>query len=83
MENTTEFLGWLGMIIIVIAHILISTNKLAGESRVYQSLNLVGAILIATNVFYSKNWPVFTLQIIWALIAIFDLVKYSTKPRRG
>jgi len=42
-------------------------------------LNLFGAIGVGANVLYQHAWPSFTLQIIWAVIAIFSLIKILTK----
>jgi hypothetical protein len=83
MEILIQISGWAGMAIIVIAHILVSTDKLTGESKRYQLMNLIGSVFIAINVFHYRSWPAFTLQVVWGLIAIIDLINYASRPRRG
>lgn len=69
-----SILGWIGMILVLIAYALLSTNKIE-NGKLYQTLNLVAATLMAIGLFPTKAWFSFTLQIIWALIAIIAIIK--------
>ena len=75
MEIFSQIIGWIGMILIVLAYFLVSTGKINSSNRNYQFLNLFGAIFVGINVFYQSAWPAFTLQVVWVMIAIFSLVK--------
>ena len=75
MEIFSQIIGWAGMVLIVSAYFLVSTNKISSSNRNYQILNFFGAIFVGINVFYQSAWPAFTLQVVWALIAIFSLFK--------
>jgi len=64
-----------GTLLILSAYYLVSNNKIAGTSKVYQLMNLFGAIGVGVNVFYQKAWQGFALEAVWALIAFLALWK--------
>jgi len=67
------------MSIILSAYLLNSLGKMNAQSRVYQNLNFVGALLFVINLSYMKAWPSVALNIIWAGIALVTLIKISKK----
>lgn len=75
MNILIEIIGWIGMVSIVVAYYLVSHKEIRGSSRMYQLMNLFGAIFIGVNVYYNRVWSSFALQCVWAVIAIFSLVK--------
>ena len=74
MNIYIEIVGWCGAILILIAYFLVSQNKLHSNSKLYQYLNLLGAIGVGINVFYQQSWPALGLQVVWALIALKSLL---------
>ncbi len=75
MEIFIQIVGWIGAFLIVLAYFLVSYTSVQSSSRVYQLMNLVGAIGIGINTFYQEAWPSFSIQIVWGIIAIIALVK--------
>ena len=73
-----DILGWIGMILVLLAYVLLSTNKIE-NGKLYQVINLIAAILMAIGLFPSKAWFSFTLQIIWALVAVVAIIKIIKK----
>lgn len=67
-----DILGWIGMILVLVAYGLLSTNKIE-NGKLYQMLNLIAATFMAIGLFPTKAWFSFTLQVIWALIAVVFL----------
>ena len=74
-------LGWIGMILILIAYMLLSINKIE-NGILYQSLNFLAALLMAIGLFPKNAWFSFTLQVIWAIIAIIAIVKLIKKKEK-
>ena len=66
------------MILVLLAYVLLSTNKIE-NGKLYQVINLIAAILMAIGLFPSKAWFSFTLQIIWALVAVVAIIKIIKK----
>lgn len=74
-----QVIGWAGTFLIVAAYILISQKKVSGDSRIYQFINLLGAVAVGVNVAYQEAWPAFGLQVVWGLIAIYSLIKSKSR----
>ena len=69
-----DLMGWIGMIIVLIAYVLLSTNKIR-NGYFYQVLNLLAGICMAIGLFPKNAWFSFTLQVIWSLVAVLSIVK--------
>jgi len=69
-----DIFGWIGMILVLIAYGLLSTNKIK-QGKLYQILNLLAAIFMAIGLLRKNAWFSFTLQVVWELIAIIAIIK--------
>ena len=69
-----DVLGWIGMVLVLLAYALLSTNKIE-NGKLYQILNLLAAIFMAIGLFPKDAWFSFALQVIWGLVAIVALIK--------
>jgi hypothetical protein len=83
MESSllVDVIGWLGVAGLLAAYGLVSAKKLAGDSAIYQSLNLLGAGLLIVNSFYYGAFPSVGINVVWVAIAVFTLV--SRRITRG
>ena len=72
-----DVIGWIGMILVLLAYALISTNKI-NNGVLYQILNLVAGVFMAIGLLPKNAWFSFTLQIIWAIIAIISIIKIKS-----
>ena len=72
---TVEIIGWIGMILVFTAYLLITLNKVDRHSMHYHWINLIGACCIGINAFINTAYPAATLNILWAIIAILGLLK--------
>ncbi len=77
-----DIIGWVGMILVLLAYILLSTNKLK-NGVTYQMLNLVAAALMAIGLYPKNAWFSFTLQVVWGIVAIVAIAKIYTKPKKA
>lgn len=69
-----DIFGWIGMILVLIAYALLSTNKIK-QGKLYQVLNFLAAIFMAIGLLPKNAWFSFTLQVVWGLIAIIAIIK--------
>jgi len=72
-EMIIEIIGWVGMVLVLIAYGMITAKKVNSKSFLYQALNLVGAAGILVNAYYNGAYPSVALNLIWGLIAIYGL----------
>ncbi len=63
-----EFAGWAGAVAILLAYLLISADRLTGQSRLYQWMNVLGAAGIAVNAWWHGALPAVALDIAWMII---------------
>ena len=75
-----DVLGWIGMVLVLIAYALLSTNKI-NNGKLYQSINLIAAIFMAIGLFPKNAWFSFALQVAWAIIAIVSIIKIIKKEK--
>lgn len=69
-----DVIGWIGMILVLAAYTLLSTNKIK-NGITYQLMNLFAGIFMAIGLYPKNAWFSFTLQIIWAIVAIVAIIK--------
>jgi hypothetical protein len=75
LELGIEVIGWIGAGLILLAYLLLSAGRLPARSTAYQLLNLVGAFAFVINSGWNGAIPSAALNVVWAGIAIFALVR--------
>ena len=76
-----DIAGWIGMILVLTAYGLLSANKIK-NGTLYQSLNLAAGVFMAIGLFPKNAWFSFTLQIIWAAIALISMLKANRQRKK-
>lgn len=75
MQFFIQVIGWIGAGLVVGAYLMVSRDKIRSDGFGYQIANLAAAIGVGVNVAYQKAWPALALQVAWAAIAIYSLLK--------
>ena len=73
-----DIMGWIGMVLVLIAYLLLSTNKI-NNGKLYQILNFLASLFMAIGLLPKNAWFSFALQVIWGCIAIIALIKIYSK----
>lgn len=68
-----EIVGWLAAALILLAYALLSTGRIAARSRLYQGLNLVGALGFIVNSGWNHAMPSAALNVIWMGVSCYAL----------
>ena len=68
VEIAVEVAGWAGAALILLAYLLLSAGRLTGQSLVYQSMNIVGAVGFVINGWWHRAVPSAALNVLWLLI---------------
>jgi hypothetical protein len=71
--------GWTGSAAVILAYILVSLNRLRGDSATYQLLNLVGGIFLITNTIYWGAHPSTFVNFVWVCIALFAIARIARR----
>ena len=69
-----NLLGWSGVVMLLLAFALVSSKRCEGDSVVYQSLNITGALLLIINSCYFGAYPSVGVNIAWVGIALVTLI---------
>ena len=67
--------GWIGVAALLAAYWLVSAQKMTGDSRAFQGLNLVGAVLVLMNSLYYGAYPSVGVNAAWIAIGVYTLAK--------
>jgi hypothetical protein len=72
----TDFLGNIGVVLIIIDYLLLQLNRISSNSLSYSLLNAVGASLIIISLISNFNLSAFIMEATWVLISLFGLYRY-------
>ena len=83
MTLVVNVLGWVGVVALLSAYWLVSTQKAMGDSSTYQGLNLLGAILVLVNSSYYGAYPSVGVNAAWIAIGVYTLADASPNDTRA
>jgi len=68
-----DFLGNIGVILILLSYFLLQINKIKSQSMYYSLMNAIGAFLILVSLYYNFNLSAFIMEFFWLLISLYGL----------
>jgi hypothetical protein len=74
-----EIVGWAAALLILAAYGLLSAGRLTANSRLYQWMNVVGAIGFVINSGWNGALPSAALNVVWAGIGGAALWRIATR----
>lgn len=70
-----QIIGFIGMVFIVYAYLLLQIKKYTITSFSYQLLNLIGAILLLISLCVHFNLGSFIIEVFWIIITLYGMYK--------
>ncbi len=70
-----DLAGFVGVVLIVIAYLLLQLNKLPSSAPAYSLLNAIGAFLVMVSLVFDFNLSAFLMEAFWFLISLFGLFR--------
>ena len=70
-----DFAGFVGVVVIVAAYLLLQLNRLPSTAPAYSLLNAVGAFLVMLSLVFDFNLAAFLMEAFWFLISLFGLLR--------
>lgn len=77
--NFTDWLGFIGVALILLAYILNVRNKVRNNSYTFILLNLIGASLACAASILLEYIPFVILEGVWALISFVSFIREYKK----
>ena len=68
-----DLAGFIGVLLIVVAYLLLQLDKLPSSSPRYSLLNATGALLIMVSLIFAFNLSAFIVEAFWFLISLLGL----------
>ena len=79
-----DFAGFVGVLLVLLAFLLLQAHKLHGNGLTYQLMNILGALGVALSLLFgSFNASTFALEIAWMAIGVFGIVRSARLRRVG
>ena len=79
VEILVEIAGWVGAGLILVAYLLLSMERVTGQSVLYQGMNVVGAAGFVVNGWYHGALPSASLNVVWMAIGGIALWRIRTR----
>ena len=76
-----DAVGFIGVILIVVAYLLLQLNKLPSSSPLYSGLNALGALLVIVSLLFDFNVSAFMMEAFWVLISLIGLARTLRSQR--
>jgi len=76
--QAVDWLGFIGVLQILLAYFLNVTKKVNSNSLVFILLNFIGATMACIASILLNYLPFIILEGIWALIALYSLIKFKS-----
>ncbi|WP_266169010.1 CBU_0592 family membrane protein [Dyella subtropica] len=77
-----DWAGYIGVVLVLLAFLLLQARKLHGNGLVFQLMNVLGAVgVMLSLLFGSFNTSAFVMQLAWLLIGIYGIAN-SARVRR-
>ena len=71
-----DFLGNVGVVVLMIAYLMLQLNKLRSDGLAYSLLNAIGASLIVISLLHDFNLSALLMEVFWVLISILGIYRY-------
>jgi uncharacterized membrane protein len=68
-----DLVGFIGVVLIIVAYLLLQLEKLPSSSPRYSLMNAVGALLIIVSLIFAFNLSAFIVEAFWFLISLVGL----------
>jgi len=72
-----DALGWIGVILCLLAYLLISYRYVQSDDWIYQLLNIIGASGLVVNALYYHDKPNVMVNVLWVVIALSRLFHWK------
>jgi hypothetical protein len=73
MTFLIDAVGWAGAVLVLLAYALVSTNRVAAQSGIYQALNVGGAVGLVINSAWNNAIPSAVVNMVWIGIGLYAL----------
>ena len=71
----TDLIGFAGAAVLMVVYLANQQRWLSSKDWRYPAANLAGSVLILFSLLFTWNFPSLVIEVFWALISIWGLMK--------
>ncbi|MFZ1292367.1 MAG: hypothetical protein WAR79_19895 [Melioribacteraceae bacterium] len=83
MYSIYDFIGNLGVFLIILSYLLLQINKIRSENIKYSLMNLFGAAFVIISLINNFNISAFIIEVFWVAISLLGIIKYFFSKRNS
>lgn len=83
LEATADTIGIVGVVLILIAYFLLSTDRWPANSMRFQFLNFLGAWLILYSLYFHWNLASVVIEVAWIFISMVGMYRAVKIPQKS
>lgn len=72
--------GWIGGISVAVGYVLVTLHLLDPAGRTYQTLNIVGAVMLTVTALYRVAYPNMIINLVWIVFGLYALLRTFQGP---
>lgn len=80
-SNLPNFIGLIGVGIIVVSYFLLHAHLLKIENLIFSVLNAVSSLMVLYSLIYEWNTPAVLIECFWLGISLFGIIRVLIKKR--
>ena len=70
-----EIIGWIGVLLILLAFALITFGSITADDIIYGTLNFAGALGVIISSYAKKDFQPVALNVVWLLVATIGIAR--------
>ena len=78
-----DFVGNIGVALIVLTYLLLQMEKMQSSSWLYSFVNAIAATLIIISLMQKFNLSAFVVEAFWLIISLGGLIRFFIKKRKN
>ena len=76
IDFISTILGLCGVILVLVAYVLLQSQRLSQTSPSFYLVNIIGSLFILFSLVYHWNTPSVVIEIAWLVISVLGLCRY-------
>lgn len=82
LAKTADPVGISGVVVLLTAYFLLSTNRLSSQSLKYQFCNLFGAVSVLYSLMFTFNLSSVVIEICWTIVSLIGIYRIVSDRKK-
>ena len=78
LAKTSDIVGIFGVVLLLVAYFLLTTNRMSSQGLRYQLFNFIGAAFILYSLLFNFNLASVAIEVSWIFISIIGMYRIQS-----